>query len=214
MDTAQTLFYQKGYENTSVNFIIETIGISKGTFYHYFKSKTEMLRALSEHNNSRRIEEMKPVFEDESLPALVKLNRWFNSAEDWKKENFETFLDVSRIIYLDENIQLRIAMADARIRISLPWITKIIEQGVAEGVFDTKFPRETAEMFLWVSNGFGEITSKLLGQLKERPENRELIERHIEVFFASLDSLLGAPEGSDERPSKKYCEMLYEVFSE
>ncbi|MCK4578956.1 MAG: TetR/AcrR family transcriptional regulator, partial [Candidatus Marinimicrobia bacterium] len=39
LDAARELFYSLGYEQTSVNTIIEKVGVSKGTFYHYFKSK-------------------------------------------------------------------------------------------------------------------------------------------------------------------------------
>ena len=39
LDTARELFYSKGYEETSVNDILKKLDLSKGTFYHYFKSK-------------------------------------------------------------------------------------------------------------------------------------------------------------------------------
>ncbi len=34
IETAQALFYTKGYERTSVNDIIEAVGVSKGAFYY------------------------------------------------------------------------------------------------------------------------------------------------------------------------------------
>ena len=36
---AWELFYQNGYEDTTVEEIIERSGTSKGSFYHYFKGK-------------------------------------------------------------------------------------------------------------------------------------------------------------------------------
>jgi len=42
LDAALQLFYEKGYEKTSVNDIIEKVGVSKGAFYYYFKSKEEV----------------------------------------------------------------------------------------------------------------------------------------------------------------------------
>lgn len=39
---ATELFSEHGYEKTSVNDIIQKIGVAKGTFYHYFKSKEEI----------------------------------------------------------------------------------------------------------------------------------------------------------------------------
>jgi len=43
---AEKLFAKKGYDNTSVADIIEKVGIAKGTFYHYFKSKDELLDTI------------------------------------------------------------------------------------------------------------------------------------------------------------------------
>jgi len=213
LETAWELFSKTSYEKTSINAIVKKAGVSKGAFYHYFNSKTDLLRSLSEHHNQRRLDSLIPLFEDKSIPAIEKINRWLNSAETWKRKNFKAFLESSKIIYKDENAQLRMSLADMRIRIFKPWIGKVIAQGVKEGIFKTKHPEETAEMFLWVMNGFGELSSKLLDTLKDRPENVELIDRQIEVFFSSLDSFIGAPEGSIERPDPKYVKMLYEVFS-
>ncbi|MGB6371054.1 MAG: TetR/AcrR family transcriptional regulator, partial [Atribacterota bacterium] len=45
LDTAQELFFTKGYEQTAVETIIKKMGLSKGTFYYYFKSKEDLLDA-------------------------------------------------------------------------------------------------------------------------------------------------------------------------
>ncbi|MCY1197555.1 HTH-type transcriptional regulator BetI [compost metagenome] len=46
MAAAEALFIQKGVEATTVNEIVERAGVAKGTFYHYFTSKNDMLAAL------------------------------------------------------------------------------------------------------------------------------------------------------------------------
>lgn len=46
MDAAWDLFYEKGYENTTINDIIKRAGTSKGGFYYYFKAKDELLNSL------------------------------------------------------------------------------------------------------------------------------------------------------------------------
>jgi len=43
IDTALEMFINRGYEHVSVDEIIEATGISKGTFYHYFTSKEDIL---------------------------------------------------------------------------------------------------------------------------------------------------------------------------
>ncbi|MDH3063768.1 TetR/AcrR family transcriptional regulator [Achromobacter insolitus] len=46
MAAAEALFIQKGVEATTINEIVERAGVAKGTFYHYFTSKNDMLAAL------------------------------------------------------------------------------------------------------------------------------------------------------------------------
>lgn len=45
---AWTLFYEKGYDQTTVDDIIELSGTSKGSFYYYFNTKDELLSTLSD----------------------------------------------------------------------------------------------------------------------------------------------------------------------
>lgn len=45
---ADELFYRRGFEHTSFAVIAERVGISRGNFYHHFKSKDEILAAVIE----------------------------------------------------------------------------------------------------------------------------------------------------------------------
>ena len=46
IEAADQLFYQRGYEHTSFSDIAEAVQISRGNFYHHFKSKDEILEAV------------------------------------------------------------------------------------------------------------------------------------------------------------------------
>ena len=49
LDTAFRLFMEKGYEYTSIQDIIDNLGgLSKGAIYHHFKSKEDMLIAVTD----------------------------------------------------------------------------------------------------------------------------------------------------------------------
>ncbi|APU43427.1 TetR/AcrR family transcriptional regulator [Streptomyces sp. TN58] len=48
VDAANRLFYEKGFEHTSFAAIAEAVGISRGNFYHHFKTKDEILGAVIE----------------------------------------------------------------------------------------------------------------------------------------------------------------------
>ena len=47
VSSAWQLFYEKGYNGTTVDDIIEMSGTSKGSFYYYFSTKDELLNTLS-----------------------------------------------------------------------------------------------------------------------------------------------------------------------
>ena len=53
LDTAQRLFFDRGYENTAIQDILDEMGLSKGGFYHHFGSKLELLESICK----RRAEE-------------------------------------------------------------------------------------------------------------------------------------------------------------
>ena len=46
-ESAWKLFYEKGYDNTTIEDIVDDSGTSKGSFYHYFKGKDDLLGTLS-----------------------------------------------------------------------------------------------------------------------------------------------------------------------
>ena len=49
IDAAMKLFLEKGYENTTMQDIVQASGMSKGAIYHYFKSKQEIVAYLSNY---------------------------------------------------------------------------------------------------------------------------------------------------------------------
>lgn len=46
IDSAKTLFYERGYAGTSFSDIVDAAGVYRGNIYHYFKSKDEILQAV------------------------------------------------------------------------------------------------------------------------------------------------------------------------
>ncbi|MEG2286258.1 MAG: helix-turn-helix domain-containing protein, partial [Eubacterium sp.] len=47
LDTSMDLFLKKGYDNTTIQDIVDALGdLSKGAIYHHFKSKEEIIEAV------------------------------------------------------------------------------------------------------------------------------------------------------------------------
>lgn len=64
IDAAWELFYEQGYESTTVDDILERAKISKGSFYHYFNGKDALLTSLS-YLFDQKYEELIPTLTDE-----------------------------------------------------------------------------------------------------------------------------------------------------
>ena len=76
VSAAWKLFYEQGYDNTTVDDIVEESGTSKGSFYHYFEGKDALLSSLS-FLFDEKYEELMPSVDPEmnSVDKLLYLNR-------------------------------------------------------------------------------------------------------------------------------------------
>ena len=68
---AWQLFHEKGYSETTIDDIIAASGTSKGSFYHYYSSKDELLSSLSEVFDAKYEEVMQPL--DKDMNSYEKL---------------------------------------------------------------------------------------------------------------------------------------------
>ena len=75
LDAALQLFTEKGYEGTSINDIIKKVGVTKGAFYYYFKSKEEVLDILTERQTDIIIGFLQKIAVEENVSVIEKLNR-------------------------------------------------------------------------------------------------------------------------------------------
>lgn len=83
VSAAWKLFYQHGYENTTVDDIIYESGTSKGSFYHYFSGKDALLSSLSYLFDEKYDELSEDLHRMGYLDQLIFLNReLFRMIED------------------------------------------------------------------------------------------------------------------------------------
>jgi len=211
LDTAQRLFYENGYEQTSVNTIIEEIGISKGTFYYYFKSKEELLDSLVERSAVDVTELIKKITDDDKLNALQKLNQIFLVSGRWKVSNWDIVLIMLEVIYRDENIIIRHKMNEKSIELVTPELVKVVKQGVSEGTFNTPFPDEIAELILRIGDALSNSSARFLLELSKKPENITLIKKNISLYENAVEKILGLPEGSITMVDKETMKEILRV---
>lgn len=144
MDIAWKLFNERGYEQTSVNEIIENAGIAKGTFYYYFKSKEEILDAVIKKGIEEEARGLTRIVEETGLNAIEKFKKILYEKEKMHSEH-QNILDY---LHKKENIVLHQKALVQSIKTNAPVIAEIIKQGIAEKYFKTDYPLEVTEFLL------------------------------------------------------------------
>ncbi len=196
LDTAQRLFYQQGYEQTSVQDVITGIGIAKGTFYHYFNSKLNLLDAVIERMVEQTLQSLEPLVANDQLSAPEKFRRFFSDLADWKIENKAFFLDLIDILYKDENAILLHKVRAASAEKTVPLLTKIIEQGIVEGVFATEYPADTAGIMFHIGQSLSDTLVKIIVNESHNNDKLAIIERKTDAYYYAIERILNAPAGS------------------
>jgi hypothetical protein len=103
----------------------------------------------------------------------------------------------------------------ASIKRIAPMLSKIVQQGVEEGVFSTQYPDEFGNIFVGLSHGFEEKLVKLLLTDHPPPDALQQLEALIGAYSDSMERILGAPSGSlplaDINVLKEWLEVPAEV---
>ena len=80
-EAAMGLIWENSYGATSVDAICERAGAKKGSFYYFFKSKSELAAAALEADWKRRKAEMDTIF-SATVPPLERFERYFEHVHD------------------------------------------------------------------------------------------------------------------------------------
>jgi len=153
IDCAQRLFLTRGYERTTINDVIAAAGLSKGAFYHHFRSKEDMLEAIAERFARESAGFAGNLRADPTLNALRRLNLLLSLGRDWKREQMAQLRAMFTTLLYPQNAVLYHRIVDAVNAVLAPVLAEIIAQGAAEGVFDAGEPRLAAEILLGLGNG-------------------------------------------------------------
>jgi AcrR family transcriptional regulator len=196
LDTAQALFYQHGYEQTSVATVIDTIGIAKGTFYHYFTSKADLLNQIIRRQSQRIDQEIDRVLDEPEENALVELNNIWKAIGEYRMENKEVILLMTKTLYSDDNIILRTKLLQMRIKVVAKKISRVIARGISEGIFDTGHPDDVAEMILNMSTYLSDEFARLVVEDNLTSDAQQRYLEKCRIFENAVARILGIPEGS------------------
>ncbi len=196
LDVASRLVYTKGYEQMSIQDILDAMKISKGAFYHYFDSKQDLLDELINGMIDAAEQILRPIVDDPQLSAIEKFQRYFDAGGRWKVAQKAFMLDLLRVWRSDTNAIMRQKQEAAAMKRIAPALAQIIRQGIKEGVFSTKYPEQFGSMLLGLSRGFEDSVAALLLADHPPPDALDQLEAAIRAYSDSMERILGAPAGS------------------
>ncbi len=147
LDVSKRLFFEKGYDNTTIQDIVgELGGLTKGAIYHHFKSKEEIMKALGDKlffdNNP-----FEAVRGRADLNGLQKIREMLalNQADAERNE-----INLQAIPIL-ENPRILAAAIEANRKVLTPLWFELIEEGTRDGSIQTKYAKELSEFLPFIN---------------------------------------------------------------
>jgi AcrR family transcriptional regulator len=196
LDVAQHLIENKGYEQMTIQDILDRLQISKGAFYHYFGSKQELLESVLERIIYMVEQQLLPIVQDPHVPALEKFHLFCATLSRWKTMRRSFLLALLRVWYTDDNALVRQKLHAANSQRIAPMLTAIIRQGVQEGVMTSSYPDQMGDLVLSI---MADLSEKLGWQLIAGASDLatlHLMEETAAAYTEALERVLGTAPGS------------------
>ena len=181
--TARHLFQTKEYDKTTMQDVMDILGIAKGTIYHYFKSKEELLEAVIENIVDENIEHMQLVISEMKGNALEKISILIGTGSI--AENNDKVLDH---LHQPGNTGMHTRLLAVALIKQAPLYAELIRQGREEGIFQTDAPLECAEFIL--------SAIQFLTDSGIYPWTQEDLARRVRAFPGLIEVQLKAVPGS------------------
>ncbi|MDQ6597952.1 TetR/AcrR family transcriptional regulator [Bacillus salipaludis] len=148
LDTATKLFLEKGWEETTIQDIVDDLGdLTRGAFYHHFKSKEDIIDAVL----NQLATENDPFKEAKKISGLNGLEK-LRMAFLLSFENIGQVEAVKTISHILNNPKLIAKQLQECVHSGAPDILAFIEEGVIDGSISVQYPKQTSETYMLLTN--------------------------------------------------------------
>ena len=199
LDRATGLFLRHGYDNVSLNDLIADAGVSKGAFYHWFPSKDALIEALAERSAREAFAGIEDAVAGCDGDALARLNAVLQAGFDVNMkiggpEQLAAMVSLLR----PANAHLYGRILAAEEALFRPLLTRLISDGVTDGVFDTFDPEGVADMIYGLA---ARTNSNILDVSQAADESAreqaiDCLTTRFRLHGLAIDRILGLPDGS------------------
>ena len=150
LDVAFRLFMEKGYEHTSIQDIINHLGgLSKGAIYHHFRSKEDILIAVTDRMTAESNQMLAAIRDRQDLSGQEKLKTIFK--ESITRSVQDDIFTVAPDFHNNPKLLFSL-LHDTIEEVAPNYILPIIQQGISDGSIKTDYPKQLAELILLAAN--------------------------------------------------------------
>ncbi|RDL47495.1 HTH-type transcriptional repressor AcnR [Ensifer sp. M14] len=213
IDCAERLFFQHGYENTTVNDVIRAANVSKGAFYHYFVSKEALLEAVATRLAQRNLEELQPLIEDPTLDAIGQLNALFAGSRRMKLDMASQLKNTFNALFKPENVVLYHRIDEALQTVSLPIIADMLSRGHQKGTLDAPDPEAAALMLLQLRVSVAKVMHKTLQRYEagDLDGAAAMLDGWMRTYGTAIERILKLPDGTIEVTEPGFARAFLEA---
>jgi len=184
LDTADRLFGEKGFDGTSTNDILEQVGIARGTLYHHFKSKEEIMDALIERYHIKLLEAAKDAAGQKEIPVLERVVKTVMAL----KIRESSGLEMAEQMKKPQNALMQQKVQKMVISSLSPILAELIREGIEENLFHTDFPYECMEMIVVYAIVVFD------GEMVTLSEAEQIL--RVNALISNMERLLGTAQGA------------------
>ncbi len=195
LDFALRLIYTLGYEQMTIQDLLDGLHISRGALYHYFASKEALMEALVDRMGQEAAGHLQRIAQDQSLNAIEKIRRFLETSARSKNAQKELVISLMRLWFSDENTFIRHKMTDEPRKSMSAFLEPVIRQGIAEGTFTVRHPKQVAVIIAGVSLSLTDTLTELVLQPQIEQAGIQELEDILDVYADTVERILGAPPG-------------------
>lgn len=205
LTAAYRLIATKGYQQMTVQDLLDDLAISKGAFYHYFDSKPALLDAFIDRVITAYESQLAPIIAATGAPPVDRLRRALVLLAGAKICD-RAFLSALQVLYSDDNAVVMQRSRAAGIRRFAPLLAPILAQGAADGVFRVERPGPVAAALVTILQDLVDAAGRLLLDRADWPT----VDAVVGVYTEIVERTLGVPPGSVELLDRRVLEQWVE----
>lgn len=196
LDAAERLFFERGYDRTSIQDILDDLGISKGGFYHYFDAKETVLREICERRWTRQFDRLRAELYDPRRSPVDRLNAVLRQANLFEAEETPFAALMLKICYRNRDAAIREHRRRVLAERLTPWLRDVLSDGVEREVLHTRRPAEAARLLMLLACDVNDEVCDMLAEDMENPDRMLRIVELLNAYRESVELLSGAPFGT------------------